>query len=187
MKLFCAAFNENREPLKKPGFPAAKRVTGSKRAAWLVAAVLTSCLRASPLLAATPASPPVVEYTLEASLDPKTHTIEGQERLVWRNTFGELHPAGRIPFPRGDQGRKGALGRDRALRPALFPGPAPRRNNPLDRISRQAAAGLRADRTYPRLPSRRAVVPQDRRVRARRDEGSGVRRMELPRLPRQLR
>ncbi len=89
MKLFCAAFNENREPLKKPGFPSAKKVTGSKRAAWLVAAVLTSCLPASPLLAATPASPPVVEYTLEASLDPKTHTIEGQERLVWRNPSGD--------------------------------------------------------------------------------------------------
>src|SRR6266496_128678 len=89
MKLFCAAFNEDRKTLKKPGFPAAKRVTGSKRASWLVAAVLTSCLPASPLLAATPASPPVVDYTLEASLDPKTHTIEGQERLVWRNPSGD--------------------------------------------------------------------------------------------------
>jgi len=46
-------------------------------------------LPASPLLAATPVSPPVVEYTLEARLDPKTHTIEGQERLVWRNPSAE--------------------------------------------------------------------------------------------------
>src|SRR6266508_6145134 len=53
--------------------------------ALLAAAVLTSCLPASLLLAATPVLPPIVEYTLEASLDPKTHTIEGQERLVWRN------------------------------------------------------------------------------------------------------
>ncbi len=71
--------------MKKLCLPVAKRATGTKRAAWLAATVLTICLPASLLLAATPVLPPIVEYTLEASLDPKTHTIEGQERLVWRN------------------------------------------------------------------------------------------------------
>ena len=43
-------------------------------------------------LAATPVSPPVVEYTIEASLDPATHQLDGQERLVWRNPSGDAVP-----------------------------------------------------------------------------------------------
>jgi hypothetical protein len=75
--------------LKNPHFPAAERATGTKRIAWLLALVLVSCLPAHPLPAATPISPPVVEYTLEANLDPKTHEIEGREILIWRNPSGD--------------------------------------------------------------------------------------------------
>jgi len=39
--------------------------------------------------AAAPVSPPVVEYTIETSLDPKEKTLEGTERLVWRNPSGD--------------------------------------------------------------------------------------------------
>lgn len=39
--------------------------------------------------AATPVSPPVVEYTIQASLDGKTHTIDAQEKLLWRNPSGD--------------------------------------------------------------------------------------------------
>ena len=35
--------------------------------------------------AATPVRPPVVSYTIEVSLDPATHQLEGKERLTWRN------------------------------------------------------------------------------------------------------
>src|SRR6266542_351149 len=76
--------------------PRCEKVRGSKRAAWLVAAVLTASLPANPLLAATPVSPPVVEYTLEANLDPKTHTIEGREGLIWRNPSGD--PVSELQF-----------------------------------------------------------------------------------------
>jgi len=37
------------------------------------------------LKSAPPVSPPVVEYTIQATLDEKTHTVDGQERLLWRN------------------------------------------------------------------------------------------------------
>ncbi len=46
-------------------------------------------LLASPLPAATPVSPPVVEYTIRVSLDPKEKTLEGTERLLWRNPSGD--------------------------------------------------------------------------------------------------
>ncbi len=75
--------------LRKLRVPIAKKATGPKRASWLAAAVLASCLPAPLLLAATPVSPPVVEYTIQVSLDPKTHTIDGQERLIWRNPSGD--------------------------------------------------------------------------------------------------
>ena len=48
-------------------------------------AACAAALGASPLAAATPASPPVVEYSIEASLDDKAKVIEGKERLLWRN------------------------------------------------------------------------------------------------------
>ena len=35
--------------------------------------------------AATPVRPPVVSYTIEVSLDPATHQLDGKERLTWRN------------------------------------------------------------------------------------------------------
>jgi hypothetical protein len=42
-------------------------------------------LLAAPLAAAKPPSPPVVDYTISVSLDPKAKTLDGTERLVWRN------------------------------------------------------------------------------------------------------
>ncbi|MCI4355458.1 MAG: M1 family peptidase, partial [Thermoplasmata archaeon] len=51
--------------------------------------MLAAGLIASPLRAAEPVSPPVVEYTIQASLDPVTHTVEGEERLIWRNPSGD--------------------------------------------------------------------------------------------------
>jgi hypothetical protein len=42
-----------------------------------------------PLTAATPASPPVVEYRIDVSLDPKEKTLDGTEHLVWRNPSGD--------------------------------------------------------------------------------------------------
>ena len=36
-------------------------------------------------LAASPPSPPVVEYRIEVSLDPSTKMLQGRERLTWRN------------------------------------------------------------------------------------------------------
>ena len=53
--------------------------------AWLLAACLPVFLAPPPIGAATPVSPPVVEYTIQAKLDAKTHIVEGEERLVWRN------------------------------------------------------------------------------------------------------
>ncbi len=60
-----------------------------KRLAVRLAAVMALSLSVRTLTAATPVSPPVVEYTLEAKLDPATHTLEGQERLIWRNPSGD--------------------------------------------------------------------------------------------------
>ena len=42
-------------------------------------------LLAAPLAGAAPPSPPVVEYTISVSLDPKAKSLDGTERLVWRN------------------------------------------------------------------------------------------------------
>src|SRR5215831_158231 len=42
-----------------------------------------------PAAAARPPSPPVVTYTIEASLDPTAKTVTGKERLVWRNPSGD--------------------------------------------------------------------------------------------------
>ena len=50
---------------------------------------LAAAFPAIPALAATPVAPPVVEYTIDASLDPGTKTIDGSERLVWRNPSGD--------------------------------------------------------------------------------------------------
>lgn len=47
---------------------------------------------AAPLAAAAPASPPVVEYTIDVSLDPAEKTLDGTERLVWRNPSGDPVP-----------------------------------------------------------------------------------------------
>ena len=41
------------------------------------------------LAAAQPVSPPVVEYSIQASLDPKAKTIQGKEHLLWRNPSGD--------------------------------------------------------------------------------------------------
>src|SRR5262249_60206593 len=40
-------------------------------------------------LGAAPQRPHVVEYTIEASLDPATHELAGKERLLWRNPSGD--------------------------------------------------------------------------------------------------
>jgi hypothetical protein len=56
---------------------------------WLPAACLPLLLLPLPLGAAAPVSPPIVEYTIQAKLDAKTHTVEGEERLVWRNPSGD--------------------------------------------------------------------------------------------------
>ena len=47
--------------------------------------LLAGLLTAAVVPAAVPASPPVVEYTIQASLDEKEKTISGDEILVWRN------------------------------------------------------------------------------------------------------
>lgn len=53
-----------------------------------------SLLLCAALRAAEPVSPPAVEYRIEATLDAGTHTVEGKERLTWRNpsadSVGEL-------------------------------------------------------------------------------------------------
>jgi hypothetical protein len=66
-------------------------VTYFIRASRRLAKLLAVCLIASPLRAAEPVSPPlpVVEYTIQATLDPATHTVEGEERLIWRNPSGD--------------------------------------------------------------------------------------------------
>lgn len=47
---------------------------------------------AAPLAAATPASPPVVEYTIDVSLDPAEKKLHGTEHLVWRNPSDDPVP-----------------------------------------------------------------------------------------------
>jgi hypothetical protein len=46
-------------------------------------------LLASSLTAASPISAPVVDYTIEVSLDPKEKILDGRERLIWRNPSGD--------------------------------------------------------------------------------------------------
>jgi hypothetical protein len=41
------------------------------------------------LHAAEPVRPPVVEYRIRATLDAKTHVVDGTERLIWRNPSGD--------------------------------------------------------------------------------------------------
>ena len=53
-----------------------------------VAAHLTPAL----LSAATPVSPPVVEYTIAVSLNPEEKTLDGKETLIWRNPSGDAVP-----------------------------------------------------------------------------------------------
>jgi hypothetical protein len=49
-------------------------------------------LLAAPLAAAAPPSPPVVDYTISVSLDPKAKTLDGTERLVWHNPSADAIP-----------------------------------------------------------------------------------------------
>jgi Peptidase family M1 domain len=51
----------------------------------LVARAAFVALCAAPLQAAAPVRPPVVEYTIETSLDPASKILDGKQRLVWRN------------------------------------------------------------------------------------------------------
>ena len=60
------------------------RTRGTWRA-WLTAACFPLSFLPLSLGAATPVSPPVVEYTIQAKLDASAHLVEGEERLVWRN------------------------------------------------------------------------------------------------------
>jgi Peptidase family M1 domain len=53
------------------------------------AIALLSGLAGPPLLAATPASAPVVTYRIEVALDPEKKMLDGRERLVWRNPSGD--------------------------------------------------------------------------------------------------
>jgi Peptidase family M1 domain len=61
-----------------------------------LAPILAAGAMASALRAAEPVNPPVVEYTIQANLNASTHTVEGQERLVWRNPSSD--PVGELQF-----------------------------------------------------------------------------------------
>ncbi len=54
----------------------------------LCAASLTASSRGA-LSAATPVSPPVVEYGIQVTLDPGKKILDGRERLLWRNPSGD--------------------------------------------------------------------------------------------------
>ncbi|MGH9399136.1 MAG: M1 family metallopeptidase, partial [Thermoanaerobaculia bacterium] len=54
-----------------------------------MAAFLLGLATAVAARAAAPASPPVVLYTIEVSLDPSTHQLDGRQRLLWRNPSGD--------------------------------------------------------------------------------------------------
>ncbi len=54
-----------------------------------LALVLASLLLPSAARAAAPVTPPVVEYTILTSLDTVEKTLDGTERLVWRNPSGD--------------------------------------------------------------------------------------------------
>ncbi len=51
----------------------------------LVLAAVSAVGFAATGIAATPLSPPVVEYRIEVTLDPATKILKGRERLTWRN------------------------------------------------------------------------------------------------------
>jgi hypothetical protein len=55
------------------------------------AAILVTTLPAA-ANAGAPASAPVVEYTIEVSLDPGSLQLDGRERLLWRNPSGDFVP-----------------------------------------------------------------------------------------------
>jgi hypothetical protein len=69
-----------------------RQLARALRAAAPAAAAAISSVSA--LHAAEPVRPPVVEYAIRASLDPRTHVVDGTERIVWRNpsddSVGEL-------------------------------------------------------------------------------------------------
>ena len=53
-------------------------------------------LGAATLPAATPVSPPVVEYRIQVRLDEKEHRLDGSERLLWRNPSSD--PVSELQF-----------------------------------------------------------------------------------------
>ncbi|HTY43395.1 MAG TPA: M1 family metallopeptidase [Thermoanaerobaculia bacterium] len=55
----------------------------------MIRPVALMLLSAVPACAATPVSPPVVEYRIAVSLEPKEKMLEGTEHLVWRNPSGD--------------------------------------------------------------------------------------------------
>ena len=61
-------------------------------AAVLALVALGAVLSTGVAIAAAPASPHVVEYTIQVSLDPDRKTLDGTERLVWRNPSGDPVP-----------------------------------------------------------------------------------------------
>jgi len=61
-------------------------------AAVLALVALGAVLSTGAAIAAAPASPHVVEYTIQVSLDPDRKTLDGTERLVWRNPSGDPVP-----------------------------------------------------------------------------------------------
>jgi len=71
-------------------------MTSRVRFARGLAQILAAGALATALPGAEPVSPPVVEYTIQASLDADAHAVDGQERLVWRNPSGE--PVGELRF-----------------------------------------------------------------------------------------
>jgi hypothetical protein len=71
-------------------------MTNPVRLPWRLAAILAAGAMASAVRGAEPVSPPVVEYTIQATLDAAAHTVEGQERLVWRNPSAD--PVGELQF-----------------------------------------------------------------------------------------
>ncbi len=90
---------------------------------------------------------------------------------------GPVHPARR----KRPERRDGPAGAPRDARPAA------RRDRARHRLPREAAEDLRAHRLRARLLPRRTVVSEDRRLRAGRHAQPQERRLELPRLPRELR
>lgn len=63
------------------------RLRRGGRGPWAAAAALATLLAAlsGPAGGSEPLSRRVADYTIEARLDPSTHTVLGRQRLVWRN------------------------------------------------------------------------------------------------------